>query len=321
MAPYTILSFNGGGIRGLMSSQILMRLIDAYSTTLLPNTSMFAGTSAGAAIAAHLANGGTIDPKEQDAQIAASAAMFSLSRKDPDKPAYFIDMYRDATRAQYKTLDGGDKKLGALKPVVMTAFEVTPGKDWKPVLFNNVLPGAPDVPVYDAVVGSGCMPGMFGAYQSSTGEVYVDGGFYDHDPSLAAISLAVASGVRLEDIALIDIGTGLMPQSFAPAVEPQTWGADQWQTFTPQPETFPALLVNGSYAPVLNLSLNGTFSGITASLARHLLGDRFVSINPKLPGFIAENDVEGLPALIKAGNEADLGPAENLIQQYWGNAV
>src|ERR1044071_2223778 len=195
MAPYTILSFNGGGIRGLMSSQILMRLIDAHSTTLLPTTSMVAGTSAGAAIAAHLANGGTIDQAEQDAQMAASAAMFSLSRKDPDKPAYFIDLYRDAMFATYRA-----KTLRQLRPVVMTAFEVTPGKSWQPVLFNNVLPDAPDALVYDAVVGSGCMPGMFGAYQSSTGELYVDGGFYDHDPSLAAISLAVASGVRLEDI-------------------------------------------------------------------------------------------------------------------------
>jgi patatin-like phospholipase/acyl hydrolase len=314
MAPYTILSFNGGGIRGLMSSQILLRLVDQFPD-LLGNTSMFAGTSAGAAIAAHVASGGTMTQIEQDEQVAGSAAFFAIHDPLHDRPAYSIDLYRDTNRATY-----GSKTLSALKPVVLTGFDVTAGDDWKPLLFNNVLAGQPDTLVYDAVVGSGCMPGMFGSYTSSTGRSYVDGGFVDHDPSLAAIAVAVKSGVDLADIALIDIGTGMMPQSFPAGTDTSKWGALQWQTFS-SPSTFPTLLVNGTSAPVLNLSLNGTFSGITSLLAGMLLGDRFVSINPLLDGFIAENDVEGIPALLKAGNAADLSQAASLIQTYWGAAV
>jgi hypothetical protein len=317
MAPYTILSFNGGGIRGLMSTQILLRLLEG-NPELLGLTSMFAGTSAGAAIAAQVASSLAFTQTEQDEQIAAASLMFTLRGFDKAKPAYSITSYKDAMKRTY-----GETTLREIhKPVVLTAMEVTPGENWKPLLFNNVLPDAPDVLVYDAVVGSGCMPGMFGAYQDSTAaHYYVDGGFVDHDPSMAAIAIAVASGVALEEIALIDIGTGLMPQSFTPEMEPETWGGEQWQAYTPLPETFPKLLVGGSYSPVLNLSLNGTFAGVTEKLARHMLGDRFVSVNPKLPGFIAENDVEGIPALLKAGNDADIGRAEALIQKYWGDAI
>jgi patatin-like phospholipase/acyl hydrolase len=312
MAAYTILSFNGGGIRGLMSSQILMRLADRHPD-LLRNTSMFAGTSAGAAIAAHLANGGTFTQHEQDLQAAASALFFAVRDPLPDQPGYLINHYRDTMLFTYK-----DKMLSHLKPIVITAFDVSVGEPWTPVLFNNVLPDAPDVPVFDAVVGSGCMPGMFGSYNSSTGRSLIDGGFLDHDPTMAAIAIAVKSGVRLEDIALIDIGTGLMPQSFPVDVETHTWGAQQWQTFSSS--TFPTLLVNGTSSPALNLSLNGTFSGITSTFASMLLGDRFVSINPTLNGFIAENDVSAIPALIEAGNGADLARAELLIAACWPRA-
>jgi len=314
MAAYTILSFNGGGIRGLMSSQILLRLVDQFPD-LLSQTSMFAGTSAGAAIAAHLASGGGMTQVEQDAQVAASAAFFAIPDPLRDRPAYAIDLYRDSMRMTY-----GDKKLSDLQPIVMTAFDVTVGDPWKPKLFNNVLGDEPDMLVYDAVVGSGCMPGMFGSYTSSTGRSLVDGGFVDHDPSVAAIAIAVKSGVPLEEIAMIDIGTGLMPQSFPLGVDTHTWGAEQWQTFS-SPANFPTLLVNGTPAPVLNLSLNGTFAGVTSHLASMLLRDRFVSINPRLEGFIAENDVEGIPELLKAGNTADLTEAVALIPRYWGAEV
>ncbi|MFL5384850.1 MAG: hypothetical protein ACJ8GN_20205 [Longimicrobiaceae bacterium] len=50
MAPYTIMAFNGGGIRGLMSNRIIVRLEQMYPD-LLANTQMFAGTSVGASLA------------------------------------------------------------------------------------------------------------------------------------------------------------------------------------------------------------------------------------------------------------------------------
>lgn len=311
MLPYPIITFNGGGIRGLLSSQVLLRLVE-YRNDLTARTSMFAGTSAGAALAAAAGYGTTIDQQWQDLQKKTATLGYADPGSKADAPAYpntpwithVTSLYGDMTLADFP------------KPIVITGFQVTSGASWAPVLFNNVLEGAVPVTVVDAVVASGSMPGMFGSYSASDGQFYVDGGFFDHDPSLAAIAVAVQSGVAIEDIVLIDIGTGLMPQQFPSGVGTAQWGAEQWQTYS-SPANFPTLLVNGSSAPVLNLSLNGTFAGTAALLAGMLLGDRFVSINPPLGSFIAENDISAIDTLIDAGNAVSIGAATQLIKDYW----
>jgi patatin-like phospholipase/acyl hydrolase len=311
MDTYPIIAFNGGGIRGLLSSQILLRLVQ-YRSTLLGNTSMFAGTSAGAGIAADVGNGATVDQNWQDLQKKIALEGYKDPGTAADAPAYSNTSWISHLTSLY-----GSTMLSAFpKPIVLTGFQVTSGASWAPVLFNNVLAGAPPVTVVDAVVASGTMPGMFGTYEASTSQYYVDGGFVDHDPSMAAIAVAVQSGVALEDIVLIDIGTGLMPQSFPSDLDTTQWGAAQWQSYS-SPATYPNLLVNGTAAPVLNLSLNGTFAGTTAMLAGMLLGDRFVSINPPLTSFIGENDISAVDALIAAGNSVSLSAAEHLIHGYW----
>jgi uncharacterized protein len=311
--PYNILSFNGGGIRGLMSFQILLRLVEARPH-FLGATSLLAGTSAGAGIAGHIAAGGKVDADALRFQTEASALFFADPKPHDESPAYDINAYRDTLEFAYR----GKRMADLLTPVVMTGFEVTPGLDWDPVLFNNVLPGFDNVLVSDAVAASGCMPGMFSAYFASNGRTYVDGGFYDHDPTMAAIAAAVNTGVALSDINVIDIGTGLMPQGFSQATQPTTWGAGQWQTCS-EPADYPTLLVNGTPSPVLNLSLNGTFAGITLKLAQMMLPRRCVSLNPVLDSFIAENDVAGIPALQQAASLADLTEALALIDGPWSS--
>lgn len=308
---YTIISFNGGGIRGLLSSQVVMRLMK-HRPNVLEQTSMFAGTSIGAQIAAAAGSGAIRGQGWQDEQIGIMRLGFSGPAGDPMQPAYKEHPFHQRMNQLY----GGMMLSRFPRPIVITAFQVTPGVPWKPVLFNNVLPDAEDVLVVDAVEGSGTMPGMFGSYRAGNTQVYVDGGFFDHDPSVAAIGVAVRSGVPLQDIALIDIGTGLMPQYIPYNTDTSEWGALQWQTHR-SPEAYPVLLVNGTPGPVLNLGLNGTSGGTGPMLGRLLLRDRYVSVNPLLPGFIAENDVDGIPALLDAANQANLDEATALIDACW----
>src|ERR1700733_13528072 len=54
--PFRILSFDGGGIRGLLSTLLLRRLMDESSVSdLIDRVDMFAGTSSGGLIALGLA--------------------------------------------------------------------------------------------------------------------------------------------------------------------------------------------------------------------------------------------------------------------------
>jgi patatin-like phospholipase/acyl hydrolase len=70
----------------------------------------------------------------------------------------------------------------------------------------------------DAVVSSGAMPAQMGSWKGN-----IDGALVNHDPSLAAIALAVNEGVDLSDITLIYFGTGLMSNWISSHTS--TWGA------------------------------------------------------------------------------------------------
>ncbi|PZR81303.1 MAG: hypothetical protein DLM68_18115, partial [Hyphomicrobiales bacterium] len=156
-----------------------------------------------------------------------------------------------------KTLNSIDQK------VLLTSFFVgstSPIAYWKPILLNN-FPGSEtgDTLLADAVVFSGAMPGMFGSYKGN-----VDGAFVHHDPTLAAIALAVAAGIRLSDIVAICFGTGFMRNTLGS--ESAGWGAQQWQQGDPERPNYhlQPLLINGTISPILNISLNGTSTNLRA---------------------------------------------------------
>jgi patatin-like phospholipase/acyl hydrolase len=147
-----------------------------------------------------------------------------------------------------------------------------------PILFHN-LPGSPtaDTLLADAVVSGGAMPGMFGSYQfSSYPQGNVDGAFVNHDPTLAAIALAVNAGVSLTNIVVICFGTGFMANHLGGATG--HWGAQQWQQGSPNHHyDVPPLLINGSRCPILNISLNGTSTNLIPDLAGMLRPQRYDS--------------------------------------------
>ena len=151
----------------------------------------------------------------------------------------------------------------------------------------------------EAVISSGAMPGMLPSYEGN-----VDGAFVRHDPTLAAIALAVNSGVDLKDIVAISIGTGFMANWIES--DTQRWGAEQWLHGDGSGKNHvPPLLINDpSHRPILNLSLNGTSSTLIPMLCEMLLPGRYVNLNPVLPEYIPENAHrdEQLQALCEAAD-------------------
>ncbi len=315
MAFYTIVSFCGGGVRGLLSAKILETLAAQYPQ-ILTGTSLLAGTSTGSFIVSALVADPAVTPSALvDLYRYGEAPFFGFQNVDPSLPAYSNSKLINTVTGWHQ----GNTLSSLSQQVLFTAFELD---HWNPILFNNVPQVVTKIPLFDnaenaivdAVVASGAMPGMLPTYGS-----YVDGAFVHHDPTIAAIALALNAGVDIADIAAISIGTGYM-NNYINAYN-STWGASQWLNGDPSASyDLPSLLVNeNSTCPMLNLSLNGTSTYLMQQLAQMMLGERYVSLNPVLPQYIPENasSQEDLDALLAAAESLDYTSAENLLAAYW----
>ena len=313
---YTILSFCGGGIRGLLSVKILERLA-AHHSQVASGASMLAGTSTGATITGLLA-ATPLTPSELVASfIEREAPFLACQNHDPNSPAYDTSTAGATWRDFF-----GDRTLSGLSQhVLLTAFSVG-GPKWYPQLFNNVPQKVSRIPQFDnagmtlvdAVASSGVMPGMLGSYKGN-----VDGAFVHHDPTLPAIALALNAGIDLSRIAVICIGTGFMANYIDS--DTSTWGTNQWLNGDGSGDYhLPPLLVNDDRtSPFLNICLNGTSSNLMEMLGKLMLGDRYVSLNPTLERYIPENasSKKDLDELITAAESVDLKEAKELLDRCW----
>ena len=327
---FTILSFVGGGIRGLLSATILQRLADKHDH-VLENTLMLAGCSTGAIITSELLAGKTPGDLIGLFTSPTGEIKFYNNMNDrPDKPAYPI---ADVIASQ-AALHGDSPVSKAPRSVLLVSFNVggletredgrVVPKPWDTLMFTNMLgteqdridglEGNADTPIAIAASSSGAMPGQLGSVLGN-----VDGAFFNHDPTLAAICLAVRNGVPLEKIVAITIGTGLMPDWVAS--DTAQWGAKQWMDGDGNPfdNTPPFLMNQARSSPVLDMCLSGTSAETMPRLAKMLLGDRYVNINPRLPCFIPENstNAQAIELLQRHGNEVNIDEAVALIGKYW----
>jgi len=328
---FTILSFVGGGIRGLMSATVLQRLGD-QTKKLLDQTTMLAGCSTGSIITSELL-AGTTPQGLIDLFTGSELTFYDKMNDKPDKPAYpMADVLYSQGKLQKENLVSGSPKN-----VLFVSFNVgridagldgrVIPKPWDPIMFTdmlgtdqdkaNGLDGNSNTLVAVAACSSGAMPGQLGSVEGN-----VDGAFFNHDPTLAAICLAVHNGVALENIVAITIGTGLMPDWLAS--DTANWGAKQWMNGDANPfDNTPPFLMNQTQpSPILDMCLSGTSANMMPRLCKMLLGDRYVNINPRLPCFIPENSTnkQALDLLQwhgKNGDPENVEKAVALINKYW----
>lgn len=327
---FRILNFCGGGMRGLMSVLILRRLNDRfharYGKTLAEQADMIAGTSTGSVITGLLTIG--LTPDEIVAYyLEVMAPQFRKGNQDPNAP--MLPPGTVITLLDKFHLDPPISKFA--KKLLFTSFDIGAERvPWSPQLINN-FPGSPtaEMGLLDAISGSCSMPGMTSPHPVKLGERefhLVDGAFAHHDPSVPAISLAVASGVALPEITAIDIGTGFM-RNFVSA-DAEQWGANQWLHGSGAKDgVLPPLLVNiadtpANEAPILNMCMNGTSTSMMPDLAGMLLGDRFAYLNPDFGDHYIPEDVttaEGLAFLTLKAEECPLDAAMAVLDQYWAD--
>ena len=232
---YLIVSCDGGGIRGVVTTMLLQSL----GQNFLDKVDFFAGTSTGAIIALGLAGGIPIDtlvnlytsPTNCSKIFSKNGAAPTLTQDKKDTlrellskaltatesaaglggywnlilqiieqligPVYTNDG-RKALLQQY--LPGGT--LGGLaKKALVTTFQLNSKNadgqpQWSPTTFHNLTQNdSSGTLVVDAAMCSSSAPLYFPPYQLPSGVLCIDGGVFANNPSTIALGSALATGL------------------------------------------------------------------------------------------------------------------------------
>lgn len=293
---YRILTFDGGGIRGLVTLAILKRL-EGQVPTLIQNADLLAGTSTGGIIALGLAAGKTVDEM---------TSFYRDHGKEIFDDSWWDDI-RDLggmTGADYDQVNLGkiltrifqDTRLKDLrKRVLVPAFDLDneatdPAKrTWNPKFFHN-FPGDDsdgEELLAEVALRTSAAPTYFPSHDG-----FIDGGVVANNPSMAALAQTqdkrnTGPAPRLDEIHLLSLGTGTN-LSF---IKGRTldWGLAQWAK------------------PLVNLLLDAS-TGVADFQCRHILKDTYQRIAPVFPSDtnIKLDEWQRSQELIEFGNGAAL---------------
>lgn len=303
--PYLILSLDGGGIRGALQARMLERLEAAMP--FLHKVDLLAGSSIGGINALCLAAGAT---PTQLVELFTDRAKDIFAKRDwwdsiagPADELFRADYDSDGIRKAMKSLVG-DKTLDDLdKRVVITSFDldnldadskskatrVYKRRFWKVKIFHNYEGEGSDGAELAVDVGlrTSAAPTYFPSHQG-----YVDGGIVANNPALCALGRVVKAGVPQKDVVLLSLGTGSPPVYIEGGR--LDWGIKQWAPY------------------LLPMFMDGMV-GLPDYICDQLLPKRYARVHPILPEDVALDGVDRLDDLFDWADDADLGPAIDLL--------
>ena len=307
---YRILSFDGGGIRGIVTTVILERLAATPGLEgFLDQAHLLAGTSTGGLLALGIARGLPLDAIHS-VYVDNGPRIFDDSWLDD-----LLDLGKlrgadykiGPLRRVLKRLLGADTTLGDLeRPVLVTAFDLDnedpdpARRHWKPKIFHN-LPGEDNdaaVPAHKAGLYTAAAPTYF-----PTVDGYIDGGVYASNPSMCALAQTqdrryFPDPPPLDGIALLSLGTGHSLNYIGG--KRHDWGYAQWMK------------------PLISIMLDGV-SGIADYQCRQMLGKNYHRLAPVFPPKVSipMDAVKKIPYMIDFANSLDLEPTIHWLKEYW----
>ena len=292
--PFRILSFDGGGICGLISLNILKRLQSACPS-ILKDVDLLAGTSTGGLIAMGLAQGDTVDDLislyETKGPTIFQKATFGSGGVVHCR--YENDGYRELLREHF-----GDRKLGGLnKRVLVPAFCINTSINhvhcWKPKVFVNFPDDDVDCKLRcaDVALWTSAAPTYF-----PIADYYIDGGVCANNPSMCALAGSLALGKDLPSVKLMSFGTGIFPQYIES--KDGDWGLTQWGT------RLVDILIGGSEL-------------VPDYQCRNILRDGYIRVDPSMKEEISLDDWKACDKLLEAAMGYDIGPASEWLLREW----
>ncbi|MBI1193345.1 MAG: hypothetical protein GC205_09235 [Bacteroidetes bacterium] len=306
MAKYRILSIDGGGIRGLITTILLQRIQkEPGFENFLDNTDLLAGTSTGGLLALGIAKGLSLERIRETYEVQG--------------PKIFDDSWLDNIRDLGK-LRGADYSLKPLKAeltsllgqttlgqlrkkVLITAFDLDnedgDARSWKPKLFHNFAgPGSDRT---ELAVNVGLYTSAAPTYFPSV-DGYIDGGVYANNPAMCALAQSQDKRYNptplLDDVVVFSLGTGKTLEYISGNTV--DWGYAQW------------------VKPLLDLMFDGV-SGIADFQCSQLLHERYHRLSPVLPRKpkIPMDGAKRIPEMIKIAENVPLTPTLEWLKKAW----
>ncbi len=293
---FTILSIDGGGIRGLIPAMVLEALEARLAATGLDpalhrHFDLICGTSTGGIIAAGLT---APHPNDRGQAAFTSRDLVRLYAEEGGSifgkswwrrlRSYFRDEIYDAAMLEAKLVERlGDARLKhALTGVMLTAYDIaarravfmanTPGEDEEDYAFRDAARATSAAPTFFEPAR------IQASHKNGTRErTLVDGGVFVNDPVFSAFVEAhkfatVEAPITREDIHVLSLGTGFAMRSY-PYEEVRNWGLIDW-------------LKPSKSTPIISVMMHGQASA-AAYMAGRLLNDqrddpRYVRLDAEL---------------------------------------
>jgi patatin-like phospholipase/acyl hydrolase len=307
MPKHRVLSIDGGGIRGLVTTILLQRIVQVPGLeAILDKLDLIAGTSTGGLLALAIAN--QIDlARIREMYVKKGPAIFDDSWLDDLVDLGKLrgaDYSTGPLQRELKKLFG-NTTLGQLKKrVLITAFDLDnedpAARTWKPKLFHN-FPG-PNTDRAELAFKVGLYTSAAPTYFPSV-DGYIDGGVYASNPSMCALAQTqddrYSPAPAMGDILLLSLGTGTSLQY----VKGQAldWGYVQW------------------VKPLINLMLDGT-AGIADYQCRQILGEHYHRLGPVFPSGVTI-PMDGIDKIDDMTRFAESFPIEETIKWLKGTWI
>lgn len=307
-----ILTFDGGGIRGILTAQLLHRLEEAVPG-FLGRAEFLSGTSTGSIIALSLAAGRT--PAEIVQLFRELGPRVFTKRDLIDSITHADELFRadfgnEALRKAMVEVWGEELLLGDLpKKVLVPAFDLDnqdqesrstatrayKARFWKPKYMHNFDNTGNDghLKVVDVAMRSSAAPTYFPSYQG-----YVDGGIVDNNPSMSALAKAMKSTRLLASHALLSVGTGFNPRYIEG--ESNDWGFKQWLTDK----------------RLLNMLFDGML-GVPHYQCQQVLNGRYHRLDKTLREVVDLADVDKMDDLVNIANKVDIAETVDWLEEIW----
>ena len=232
---YRIISFDGGGIRGLLSLHILLRLVE-HKPGLLDVSNLVAGTSTGGIISLWLAAGKPLDGiislyEKRGKEIFSDSIWDNLK----DLGNVLGAKYDNAQLKEILISEFGETSLGELgKKVLIPSFRLDSrdknqaDRRWKPKFFHNFKGphSCGQSSVVDVALSTSAAPTYFPSYDGM-----IDGGVVANNPTLCAVVQTQdprneEAHPNLTDVSVLSIGTGTVLRRISGTSH--DWGLAKW---------------------------------------------------------------------------------------------
>jgi patatin-like phospholipase/acyl hydrolase len=308
-----VITFDGGGVRGVIPVVVLQRLeSEPGLEDLLERADFFAGTSTGGLIALGLAAGLSLSELR--------------SMYEERAPRIFAETFLDDVRDLGKLIGAdyrlehlerqvhevfGERRLGDLnRRVLVAAFDLDSqhsdpaAREWKPKIFHNFE--GPDSDGQQLAYKVGTYTSAAPTY-FPTADGFIDGGVFATNPSMCALAQTqdrrnrIQDRADLRDLVMLSLGTGRSLQYIEGGYH--DWGYVQW------------------VRPLIDLMLDGV-NGIADYQCRQILQDHYCRFAPTFPAgrSIAQDDVDALPYLVDFAERLDLSELTTWVAENWSNA-